>query len=299
MRETVLAPSTVMMSSTSASAAPSKTPRATVSTLPPPGPRPRAPALVPSSALLYTMYTSRFCSKSGCSLMSCRPLMKLSVMTSGIPAIGSDSLPSRKCLRRPGRSVIRIDSSGRKARLHGFSRPRASTETRMSNSAVWYSNGPSGNGGTGMPPRRCAKAEVATTAAAAAAIAMRRRLDDTVLPLGRLLSGRFCAKDTWSGRKVRNAGSPPPRFALPAPSPRVGFRLGLLEAIDQLGEVCAKLLERRRDTGRSFDARIVSTRGGAEQPRFQHVCAETEARRGLEQLARSATVLLDQSVNVE
>src|SRR5690606_42124867 len=61
----------------------------------------------------------------------------------------------------------------------------------------------------------------------------------------------------------------PTRRSSDLPSPRVGFRLGLLEAIDQLGEVCAKLLERRRDTGRSFDARIVSTRGGAEQPRFQ------------------------------
>src|SRR5690606_4851984 len=142
--------------------------------------------------------------------------MKLSVTTSGIPGIGSESSPLRKWRSLPARSVIRIDASGRKARLHGFSRPRVSTLTRIGISAVWYSIGPSGRGGTGMPPPRCANAEVATTVTATAATANLSGLCNMLPPNGRIDSMSFHARipepegrgDAADGRHVRSSRDP-------------------------------------------------------------------------------------------
>ena len=79
------------------------------------------------------------------------------VLTGGTPTMGvGSSVPWRSTRMRPGRSVMSMLPSGRKTRLQGCDRPRATTVTRIfGTSAVSNTNGPAPSGGTRMPTVAC------------------------------------------------------------------------------------------------------------------------------------------------
>ena len=87
--------------------------------------------------------------------MSIRPPLP-SVLTGGTPEMGCGSrTPSRTMRSRPGRSVISMPPSGRKAIAHGCE-SLATTLTRIRCcSAVSNTQGPGPNGGVGMPSGAC------------------------------------------------------------------------------------------------------------------------------------------------
>ena len=124
---------------------PSRRPRATVKT----------DCLSPAPGFRYVRYTSWLLANCGCSTTSISPERPCG-RTAGVPPMGfGSSTPLRTTRSRPSLSVTRRLPSGRNARLHGFTRPRAIGTTRIRmTSAVSYSIGSDGIG-WGSNPGRC------------------------------------------------------------------------------------------------------------------------------------------------